>query len=205
QHNLSPSHILTGGVLINAYSAARVGLSALDPIETTIDRRSRQWFFHGKHQMYIRRRILIETGFAANRTFAREIPQGHAFAQFTAYGKRGNFYMDGTRRAGRDQALLNVSLPPLALAGSHRLRFGFDLDRVIYWQDVRRTGFENLSEAGLRTNRTVFQGSGLFGKSTYEASTYLEDAWRVHRNVLLEAGGCIDWDALLRLWTPSPR
>ena len=48
--------------------------------------------------------VLVST----SRTFAREIPQGHAFTEYTAYGKRGNFFMDGTRTGGRDQALANA-------------------------------------------------------------------------------------------------
>lgn len=205
QINLSPSHILHAGFLTNFWNSARTGLTALDPLETTIDRRSRQWFFHVKNQLYLRNRTLIEVGYAANRTFGREIPQGHRMLAFTSHGKRGNYYIDGTRKAGREQVLVNVFLPSFSAAGSHQVKTGVDLDHLAYWQDVRRTGFENYSNGGLRTTRTIFGGNGRARRANDEASLYLQDSWRVRPRLLVEAGLRGDWDRILRQWNTSPR
>ncbi|MCC6367468.1 MAG: TonB-dependent receptor [Bryobacterales bacterium] len=205
QVNVTPSQILYAGFLVNAFNAARTGLTALDPVETTIDRRSRQWFWHVKDQIYLTRGWLVEAGFASNRTFGREIPQGQGMLIYTANGKRGNYFMDGVRKGGRDQILVNSFPPRFKAFGEHQLKTGMDLDHVTYWQDVRRTGFENYSEAGKRTFRTVYGGSGLLGRDNDEAAAYVQDSWRIAPGVLIEAGARTDWGRILHTWSLSPR
>lgn len=205
QVNLTPSNILYTGFLATAWTAPRFGLTILDPRETTVDRRSRQWFFHVKDQIYLPREILLEIGYAANRTFGREIPQGQDLYLIMPEGKRGNFYVDATRKSARDQVLANAFLPSFNLAGEHRVKVGTDLNRLSYWQDARRTGFENYGQGFVRRRRTTFGGSGLAGVANYEASLYLQDSWRFRPNLLFEAGIRGDWDQLVGLWSLSPR
>lgn len=205
QVNLTPSQILYAGFLVNAFNAARTGLTALDPVETTIDRRSRQWFWHVKDQIYLTSGWLVEAGFASNRTFGREIPQGQGMLIYTANGKRGNYFMDAVRKGGRDQILVNSFLPRFKAFGEHQLKTGMDLDHVTYWQDVRRTGFENYSEAGKRTFRTVYGGSGVLGRNNDEAAAYVQDSWRIAPAMLIEAGARTDWGRILHTWSLSPR
>jgi hypothetical protein len=109
QINLSASNILYTGLLINSWNSPRTGLSALDPWETTVDRRLRQWFFYVKDQIYFKRGALAEIGYAANRTFGREIPQGQGLYLLTPEGKRGNSFVDAVRKARRDQWLVTFS------------------------------------------------------------------------------------------------
>lgn len=205
QVNLSPSHILHASFLVNGWNSPRSGLTAIDPRETTIDRRSRQFFFNVRDQLYLRRGALIEFGLGANRTYGREIPQGHEPLAYTAFGKRGNYYVDGTRRAARDQFLVNAFLPTFKFAGTHQLKSGIDLNHLTYYQDVRRTGYENYSETGARTRSTAFTGSGLARKSNEESAMYLQDSWRPGPHVLIELGLRGDWDRLVNRWSPSPR
>ena len=91
QVNLTPSDILSAGFLVNLWNAPHAGLSALDPPETTIDRRSRQWFFNAKNQKYFTHGAPLEFGHAGNRTFGREIPQGQGSYILTPEGRRGNY------------------------------------------------------------------------------------------------------------------
>jgi len=205
QVNLSPRHILHTGLLWSQWSAARTGLSALDPWETTIDRRSRQWFFHAKDQIYLSRGALLEVGFAANRTFGREVPQGSEPLVFTPFGKRGNHFADAGRGASRDQILVNAFLPGFTRAGSHQVRVGTDLNRVRYEQDVRRTGYGQLDGSGTRLYHTEFHGSGRFARRNFESAWYVQDSWRVIPSLLVEAGLRADWDTLVRSFSPSPR
>ncbi|MGB9605737.1 MAG: TonB-dependent receptor domain-containing protein, partial [Bryobacteraceae bacterium] len=205
QFNLMPSNILYTGVLVNAWTAPRTGLTALDPWETTVDRRSRQWFFHVKDQAYLGRGLLLETGFAFLRTFGREIPQGHQPLHILPEGRRGNYFADAVCRAGRQQYLVNLFLPPFSLAGSHQLKLGADLDRVYYWQDVRRTAYYHY-----RPNYTVlravhFGGSGRLARTNFEAASYLQDSWRLRPGLLVEAGVRHDWDRLLGSHNVAPR
>lgn len=205
QHNLTPGQIFSGGVLVNVFNAPRSGLSVLDPVETTVDRRARQWFFYVRDQAYLSRRTLLEFGFAANRTFGREIPQGSGMLAYTPFGRRGNWFADGVRKAGRDQAVASVSPPAVALLGSHQLRAGVDLNRVAYWQDVRRTGYENYGAANALTQRTVFGGSGELRRTNEEAAAYVQDSWRLRSGLLAEIGIRADWDRIVATWNVSPR
>jgi len=205
QVNLTPSNILHAGFLSTGWTAPRTGLSILNPLETTIDRRSRQWFTYIKDQVYLGRHGVVEVGYAANRTFGREIPQGQEIFRQSPGLRSGNHFVDAVRKAGRDQFIVNGFLPTFTWQGGHQFKAGIDLDKVDYWQDVHRTGFENFNEEGERLLRTVFSGSGQLRRTNYEAAVYMQDSWRVRPGLLLEIGTRADWGNLLRRWDVSPR
>jgi len=89
QHNLSPSHILSGGFLVNALNAPRTGVSAIDPWETTVDRRSRQWF-RGSLSAGRAQPLLSELCHCANRAGRHPppIPAGDRHRRDHASGHR---------------------------------------------------------------------------------------------------------------------
>ncbi len=205
QVNLTPSNIFYTGFLLNYSYAPRSGLSVLDPPPTTIDQRARQWFLHLKDQVYFGHGALAEFGFASNQTFRREIPQGHGLYLLTPDGKSGNYYVDSIAKGSRDQFLTNVFLPSFHWHGSHQIKAGADLDRVHYWQNVQRTGYENFREDGTPVSEVRFGGSGLLARSNYEASSYVEDTWKLRPRLLVEAGVRQDWDALVGNTSVSPR
>ncbi|MBL8176473.1 MAG: TonB-dependent receptor [Bryobacterales bacterium] len=205
QLNLGRSHILHAGFLANLWNAPRTGLTALDPLETTIDRRTRQWFFHIRDHVSIEGGFVAEIGFASNRTFGREIPQGPNLLAFTPEGKRGNFFVDGIRHGARDQILWNNYLPSFTKLGTHQWKTGVDWNRVQYNQNVHRTGYENYSDAGRLVTRTLFAGAGTLERSNHEFAAYLQDSWRIKPRLLIETGIRADWDSLLRIWSPAPR
>lgn len=205
QVNLTPTNILYTGFLLNFYTAPRANLGVLDPYETTTDVRRRQWFFHIKDQVYLPHRILLEVGYAANRTFGREIPQGHEIYQITTEGRRGNHFLDAARWSSRDQVLVNAFLPEFRFGGEHRVKIGTDLNRLGYWQDAHRTGFVNLGRNEMPTRQTEFGGSGRAGIVNYETSFYVQDSWKMRPRFLVEAGVRGDWDQLLHYWNVSPR
>lgn len=205
QVNLTPSNILHAGFLVNAWVAPRTGLSALTPRESTIDRRSRQWFFHLKDQLYLPSRALLEFGYAANRTYGREIPQGTGMLTVTPFGRFGNHYVDGVRNAGRDQFTATLFAPSFQAGGGHQIKGGIDLNRLTYTQDVRRTGFLNVGENGNPIKRTVYGGNGMFSRNNYETALFVQDSWRVRPGLLLEWGARGDWDNILHRWDGSPR
>jgi hypothetical protein len=202
QANLTPSNILFAGFLVNYWNAPRQGLNPLEPMETTTDKRSRQWLFHVKDQIYLARGVVIEAGFARNRTFGREVPQGHGLYILTPDGKLGNNYVDAVRKAGRDQLIASAILPP---AGRHQLKTGIDLDLLDYWQDVHRTGYEYLRGDNTPRVRVIFAGSGKLARTNTEAAWYAQDSWRARPNLLIEIGLRTDWDRLLGNLTLSPR
>jgi hypothetical protein len=205
QVNLTPRQILYAGLLVNGWTAPRTGLGILNPRETTIDRRSNQWFFNIKDQLYLGRGSLIEFGYAANRTSGREIPQGHQIFRITPDGNSGNAYIDATRKAGRDQWLLNGIAPALAWQGTHQLKAGLDLDRLTFWQNTSRTGLEQYGPGGSLSRRVFFMGKGELSDSNVEVASYVQDSWRWKPSILVELGVRSDWDRILRSWQASPR
>lgn len=205
QFNLTPSNQLFTGLLIHAWTAPRTGLTALDPWETTVDRRTRQWFVHAKDQLYLGRGTLLEIGWAATRTFGREIPQGQQPLHILPEGRRGNYFADALRRAGRDQYLANLFLPSFSLSGHHQLKLGLDLNRLWYWQDVRRTGYQHYRPDYTVLRAVRFGGSGRLNRSNFEAAAFLQDSWRLRPDLLLEAGLRHDWDRLIGSHDFAPR
>ena len=205
QFNLTPSNILYTGFLTSFWIAPRNGLGALDPMETTTDHRTRQWFFNLKDQVYFRRGALFEIGYAANRTFGREIPQGHSLLINAADGRHGDSFIDATRKGGRDQFLANLFLPSFTALGGHQVKIGIDLDAVNYWQDVTRTGCLFLRADNSASRLVIFGGSGRLRLSNSEASWYAQDSWKVRPRLQLQIGLRQDWDRLAGNADLSPR
>jgi hypothetical protein len=113
--------------------------------------------------------------------------------------------VDGAARASRDQFLANYFLPSFTRAGNHQIKTGVDLDRVGYWQDMRRTGFINYDVNNLPVRQVTFAGSGVVSRQNFESSAYVEDSWRLRPRLLLEIGLRFDWDQILHNWNTGPR
>lgn len=205
QANLTPTNIAQFGFFASMWNANRVGLGALDPPQTTLGERQRQWFAYAKDQVYFGHGGVAEFGFATNRTFNREIPYGAGIYIYTPYGRFGNYFMNGTQDGSRNQAIANVYLPSFEWAGSHQFKVGVDIDRVGYAQDLSRTGYEWLNVDNAPVRKVIFGGNGQLGKRNVESTQYVQDSWRWRSNVLVELGLRTDWDRLLANWTASPR
>ncbi|MBI3694211.1 MAG: TonB-dependent receptor [Acidobacteria bacterium] len=205
QVNLTPANILTVAWLVNYFNAPHSGLSVLDPVETTLDRRSHQNFFSLKEQAYLGAGALLEVGYAATRGTAREVPQGRADYVYTPDGRRGNFFLDASRRSGRDQWLANVFFPSFAARGSHQIKAGVDLDRLTYYQKANRHAYEFLRVDGTLSRRVDFAGNSEIRRHNFEAASYLQDRWKPWSRLLVEAGVRLDWDQIIRQPVLSPR
>jgi hypothetical protein len=205
QINLTPSSIIFTDFLVNVSVTPNSGLGALDPIATTIDQRSREWFFSAKDQVYLTRGMLLEFGVSDLRSFVREVPQGQALYIFTPNGRRGNFYIDSTQTSQRKQLLANLFLPSFHWMGSHQFKTGVDLDRLSYSQDTRRTGFENVGLTGNILRQVTFAGSGVLARPSLELSSYIVDNWKIKPNLVVEMGLRQDWNELVRDTVLSPR
>jgi hypothetical protein len=205
QVSLTPSNVLSMGFLMNYWYAPKTGLGALTPPSTTLDQRQRQWFYYLRDQIYFHNGALIEFGYAGNETFARQIPQGDGLLLITPDGQQGNAYVDGVRKGGRQQAIGNSFLPAFHWLGRHQIKTGVDFDRVTYSQNISRTGYENFRIDNTVYSQVLFAGSGVLGKSTYEASSYIQDSWSIPHHVLLEFGLRQDWNQLLGNSNVAPR
>lgn len=205
QVNLTQSNILHAGFLVNYWISPYSGLSALDPRETTVNRRASQYFYDVKDQIYLGRGSLVEVGYASNRTFGREIPQGSEPYIYGPLGRSGNYFADGDQRSSRNQWIANYFLPSFQFLGGHQIKSGVDLDDLSYWQNIRRTGIDYYRADNTRARQVTFVGSGLLGRSNFESSAYLQDSWRVRPGLLVDIGVRADRDNLIRNWNVAPR
>jgi hypothetical protein len=205
QVNLTPSQILMFDVLLGYENAPQTGLSALDPVSTSIDRSRRQLFASLKHQMYFARGMVIDAGYGHTGTRAYERPQGSEFYVVTPDGRRGNYYVNADQQSQRDQIRMNVFAPSFQVAGHHQMKTGVDIDVVHYDQQVRRTGYENYDRAGGLLSRTTFGGPGSLSIRNTQASSYVVDTWQAHPKTTVEYGLRQDWDELVRQLVFSPR
>ncbi|HYL37080.1 MAG TPA: TonB-dependent receptor [Bryobacteraceae bacterium] len=204
QFNATPANILFVDLLMNYNNTPNSGLGALDPIPTTTDQRSREWFSSIKDQTYVGR-TLLEFGFADLRTFARVIPQGQATYLYTPNGRQGNNYIDSTQNSQRKQFLSNAFFPSFGWLGSHQIKAGIDADRLDYSQDTRRTAFDNVGLTGNVLRQVAFVGSGVLERPSLEASSYILDNWNLRPELNVQAGVRQDWSELVRDVALSPR
>ena len=205
QFNLNSSNVLTVGLMFNYWFAPRNGLTFLDPRETTVDRRSRQWFGYIKNQKSFARGALLEVGYASSNTFNREVPQGDSPYIVSDFGRRGNYYANAQREATRDQIIGNGYFPSLNWKGTHQLKAGGDFLILGYGQTIRRNGIQFEREDSSVVRSVAFYGSGALTQSNQEASAYLQDSWRVRENLLLEVGVRTERNQILKNWNLSPR
>jgi hypothetical protein len=205
QLNLSQRNILFAGLLYNYLSAPRSGLTALDPLSTTTDLRSGEWFGYVKDQHSFSHSSLIELGFAASRSYSRSIPQGDSPYVFDPTGRMGNNFSNAARSAGRDQGIANVYLPSFTLLGEHQIKTGADIVHLSYHQNIQRSGVEYEDTDGTVLRAIVFTGSGDVSRDNNETSFYVQDAWRINSRLLVNLGWRIDHDELLGRTDMSPR
>jgi hypothetical protein len=205
QVNVTEANILNVSLLTSWWTANRTGLTAIDPVETTADRRTRSYFFNIKDQIAFHGGGLIEFGYGATRNFSREIPQGDGVQVFTPYGMRGNYMTDATRTAARDQFVMNAYVPAFTRAGRHQIKMGVDMNSLRYAQQVRRTGYDFQRADGTIARETRFAGPDHFKSSSREVASYVQDSWRLRPSFLIELGLRQDWDELVRNVTIAPR
>lgn len=205
QVNLNPSNILTGSLLVNYAFDDQRGLSFLDPVETTVNRRQNLYFTSIRDQIYFPGGALIELGFAATRGFLRESPQGRETFDITPGGKRGNYFVDSKRHSDRQQFLSSAYLPAMNWFGAHQLRFGIDAQRYSFDLFAYRHDYRVLRDDLSLARHVRFLGSGLTRKTGFQMAEYFQDRWAPVAGVLIEGGLRLDWDSFAKDLLASPR
>ncbi|MEX2052612.1 MAG: carboxypeptidase regulatory-like domain-containing protein [Candidatus Paceibacterota bacterium] len=193
QANISPRNVVTSNFLVNYTDSPYFGLSPLHPYETTTNDRDRVFAFNTKYRFFPNSQTIFELGYGRYSSFFRKIPQGHGLLEMTPFGNRGYAPFDISKSGKRDQFVANMSLPSVNLGGNHQFKFGTNVDRVSYWQDISRTGFKRFRLNGTATNLTVFGGNGRFDESNLESSFYLQDSWTIKPRMLFAQLGT-RWD-----------
>jgi len=204
QFNITNGNILTTSFLLNFQNSAHLGITPLDPVETSRNRQERFYFFNVKDQIYLSGGWVFEAGFGLNQINTYERPLGDATYTVTPEGRSGNYFSRSRGRVERAQWLANILAPPWHWRGRHSLKFGIDLDRIRYRQFASRRPFEVQRYPGSLVRRITFSGEPNFGANNFEFSAFIQDRWNPSDRILVEAGMRLDWDQILRepLWEP---
>ena len=193
QTNLTPSNILFTDFLAYEDREGHVGLGPLNPIPTTPDVHTREFFGSIKDQAYFGH-TLVEFGYAHNDFLDTQTPLGQSLYIISPQGQSGNYFVDSTQSASRDQGLADVYLPRFEFAGSNQIQLGGDAEWMHYSGDFHRTGYEVLGLTSQLLSQTVFGAPALFHARDVATSSYLLDTWRVSKNLQFELGFREDLD-----------
>jgi len=205
QINLTPRNILFADFLFNIDNESRVGLGALDPVSTTQNLHTREYFGSLKDQFYFGGRSLIEVGYAHNAFSTTVAPQGSNLYVYSPQGRSGNYFVNSTQTSSRDQWLAHGYAPEFHLAGTHQIHTGLDADLKRYDGDFHRTGYELIGLSGQILSQTNFVGPGSFGVRDTEIASWVQDTWRLSKRFQINAGLREDWDELVSSLGWSPR
>jgi len=205
QVNLTPSNILFADFLGNVDNEGRVGLGALNPVSTTSNLHSHEYFASVKDQKYFGHGSLIEFGYAHTDFFQAQSPQGENLYIISPEGFTGNSFLKDTQAATRDQGLVQAYLPKFKLAGSHQIEVGTDVDWLHYTGDFTRTGYQVLGLSGQLLSETLFPLAARFQVADTELSAYVLDTWRVSKRIQFNLGIREDWDRRIASTAWSPR
>ena len=205
QINLTPGNILTGGFLIDVARNSHIGLSFLNPAETTTDNRQTLAMSTLRDQAYLPGGILLELGFADTRGLLRNQPQGAQLFQITPFGDRGNYFVNLDRHFYRQQETANLFLPVKHLVGTHLLKFGIDFEREAFHQTVLRHDYEVLRDDMSVARYVTFTGSPYQRAKNFEGAQYFQDHWNLREGLAAELGLRVEWNEIVRDLEVAPR
>ena len=141
--NITPANILTASFLYNLTDTNRNGLSILNPAETTTNIRQATYMSTIRDQHYFGG-ALLDVGFADTRGLLRNPPRGDVVYEITPSGNRGNYFSGVNRHWYRQQVTANLFLPTVHFHGEHHLKFGVDVERESFHQQVDRHDYQVL-------------------------------------------------------------
>ncbi|HUI56989.1 MAG TPA: TonB-dependent receptor [Bryobacteraceae bacterium] len=205
QVNLTTSNILFADFLVNVDNQGRVGLGPLDPVPATSTVHASEYFGSLKDQVYVGHGMLVEFGYAHNDFSNAQAPQGTGLYLFSPEGNGGNYFVNATQGASRDQGLVHAYLPQFHFAGPHQVEAGADADEIHYNADSHRTGYEVLGLSGQLISQTLFPTPAIFHVTNTELSSYVLDTWRLSKRLQLKLGIRQDWDRRIDNLAWSPR
>jgi len=205
QVNLSGRNLLSLGYLINFQNSGHYGLTPLDPLQTTRNRRERFNFFSLKDQAYFNGGWVLEAGIGLNHLDRKESPLGTSVYVIGPSGRSGSYFMRSSGSVERLQFLTNLVTPYWNWHGRHSFKLGLDANRVRYHQEVDRQRIELLGVNGELLRGVSYAGKPSFGRDSSEFSAFGQDRWYLRETIFIEAGLRLDWDQILRQSQVSPR
>ncbi len=204
QVNLTPANILTASFLYNRADSNRNGLSILNPVETTTNSRQALYMSTIRDQHYFGG-ALLDVGFADTRGLLRNPPRGDLIYEITPSGNRGNYFSGVNRHWYRQQTTANLFLPTVHFHGDHHLKFGVDVERESFHQQVERHDYEVLRDDNSVARLVTFAGMPFQNRKNLEAAQYVQDHWTPMEGLALEGGVRTEWNEVVRDLEVAPR
>ncbi len=204
QVNLSPANILTASFLYNLTDTNRYGLSILNPVETTTNIRQTTYMSTVRDQHYFGG-ALLDIGFADTRGLLHNPPLGNTIYEITPAGNRGNYFSGVNRHWYRQQATGNLFLPTAHFHGEHHFKFGADVERESFHQQVERHDYEVLRDDGSVARLVTFAGNPFQQRKNLESAMYVQDHWTPLEGLAIEGGLRTEWNEVVRDLELAPR
>ena len=205
QFNLTDGNIVTGSYILNRYRTYNSGLSVLNPLEATLNRRQSADFFALKDQITLSKGGLIEFGVAESHFHSAFHPKGNTPYVVTPEQTSGNYFETSDGHSSRLQGIINWFLPVTRWHGRHIVKVGTDLDRLTFDQSYLRNSFQIFREDGTLSRQVEFTPIAPYGRNNFEVTGYAEDRWSVNDRWVVEPGMRLDWDQIVRDPLVSPR
>jgi hypothetical protein len=205
QANLTPSNILSTGLLFNDYHSPNDGISPLVPVESSTKRDMIGWLPYVRDQQSFRRGALLDVGFGVLRFRDGYEPHPGPPYELTPELAQGSYFESQTARSQRIEANAALYLAPRHWLGRHDVKAGIDLDHIGFSENETLSPVNYLRENGTLLRRSVFPAFAPFTRHNAEVGAYLQDRWTLPKGLLVEPGLRFDWDEIIRSPLLAPR
>ncbi len=205
QANITPAHILSGGLLFNNYHSPYDGISSLVPQESTTKRNTIAWLPYLRDQVSFHSGTLLDVGLGVVRFRDGYEPHGSSPFELTPELSQGSYFENLVSRSQRIEGNAALYLPAAHWVGLHNVKAGIDLDHVGFDERVTREPVSYLREDGTLLRRSEFPATAPITGHNMEAGAYVEDRWTPREGLLFEPGLRFDWDEIIRRPLFSPR
>jgi len=205
QVNVSPTHLMNFGFLVNRFQSDNANLSELNPLGTAPELKQDVYLLTAKDQFFRANGLMIETGLAASRFSSAVLPHGNLPYQISPGAVTGSFFKTSDVAASRLQGLMNITLSPAELRGRHEIKLGADVNHIKYDRLLDRMPINILRADQTLSSRILFNGVSESGRNNVEIGAYLQDRWAVSNRLLIESGVRLDRDSVVKRVLASPR
>jgi hypothetical protein len=205
QVNLSPTHLVSMGILLNRFHSEYAGISNVIPQGSSSELKQDAYLFTLKDQIFRANGLSFETGFAASRFDADTLPHGDLTYQLVPGTVRGSFFKSSEATSKRYQGLVNITLSPSEWRGRHEVKLGADINHVEYGRLLDRRPIQILRADDTISRVITFDSGRQARRDNFEAGAYVQDRWAVSPRLLVEAGMRFDRDSLVKRILASPR
>jgi hypothetical protein len=205
QVNLSSTHLVNAGILVNKFHNEYAGLSGVIPQGSAPELKQDAYLFTVKDQIFRANGLSFETGFAVSRFDADILPHGDIIYQLVPGAVRGSYFKTSEANSSRYQGLVNITLSPSEWRGRHEVKLGADINHVEYERLLNRRPIEVLRADNTIARVITFDSGREAGRDNFEMGAYVQDRWAISNRLLVEAGLRFDRDSLVKRILAAPR